>query len=780
MLSGWVTQASGLALVAVALMVMGILATYTPHDPSFNTVTGGDGPVGNMLGMTGAAIADLFLQLFGLGAWLIPLSLASWGSRLLATARKLERLWLRLMLVLCGLLLVSIGLANVPPTFVLALPSALHGAAGALGGSVGRLMLDGLLESIGLLGGDRLRWFVPLISGGFGGLCVFFGLGFSPGEWRAMGSFLWRLRTVARGAIAGVSEKVHRSEERHRPEPHKEKSPSVPFERVEPTFAAKAEIKTDTPEAPVESAPPGTPPEEPAVTVESEAPESVPPVRQEAEESSFELPRLDFLAAPPQRPATAENEYVLTQNARLLETVLADFGVNGSIIKVRAGPVVTLYELEPAPGIKSSRVIGLADDIAHAMNVPMARIAIMPGRSVIGIELPNGKRESVYLRELLASEAFERAPARLTLALGKDTGGQPMMIDLARMPHLLLAGVPDSGKMVTINTMILSLLYRLRPTECRMILIDSKMLELSIYEGIPHLLTPVITESGKAVLALKWAVHEMENRYRAMSQLSARNINGFNQYLADTQSRGETLSRTVQTGFDAQTGDPIYEKQELDLKPLPFIVIVIAEFADLLSTAGRKAEASIQRLAQMARSAGIHLIMATDHPSPEVMTETIKTSFPSRICFRLPSKIDSRLVLNEQGAEQLLEHNDMLYLAAGGQITRMHNPGVSGKEVEAVAEHLRHQSNPDYVKEVTETETIGLVVEEGSLEAFYEQAVDLVIKEGKVSISFIQHSLQIGYSHAARLIERMEQEGVISRANHVGQREVLMPHHDRS
>ncbi|HLO78965.1 MAG TPA: FtsK/SpoIIIE domain-containing protein, partial [Magnetospirillum sp.] len=407
------------------------------------------------------------------------------------------------------------------------------------------------------------------------------------------------------------------------------------------------------------------------------------------------------------------------------------------------------------------------------------RIATIPGRSVIGIELPNSRREVVFLRELLASEAFEKAPAKLTLVLGKDIGGAPVMVDLARMPHLLIAGTTGSGKSVAVNTMILSLLYRLTPDECRLIMIDPKMLELSVYDGIPHLLAPVVTEPGKAVVALKWAVREMEDRYRAMSQLGVRNIAGYNQRLAEARERGEQLTRTVQTGFDPDTGKPIYEDQLLELTSLPFIVVIVDEMADLMLVAGKDIEAAVQRLAQMARAAGIHLIMATQRPSVDVITGTIKANFPTRISFQVTSKIDSRTILGEQGAEQLLGQGDMLYMAAGGRITRVHGPFVSDQEVEKVVEHLRHQGEPNYVEAVTEEEEMMAGADMGggggsSGDDLYDQAVALVAREGKASTSFIQRHLQIGYNRAARLIERMETEGVVGKPNHVGKREVLV------
>jgi S-DNA-T family DNA segregation ATPase FtsK/SpoIIIE len=502
---------------------------------------------------------------------------------------------------------------------------------------------------------------------------------------------------------------------------------------------------------------------------------------------TYELPSLELLTRPdPTKRPAAVDPKALEQNAAALETVLADFGVRGQIVKVNPGPVVTLYELEPAPGTKSSRVIGLADDIARSMSAISVRVAVVPGRNVIGIELPNEKREIVLLREVLASEAMEKGSAKLGLVLGKDIGGAPIIADLAKMPHLLVAGTTGSGKSVAINTMILSLLFRLPPDKVRFIMVDPKMLELSIYEGIPHLLAPVVTEPKKAVVALKWAVREMEDRYRAMSKVGVRNIEGYNQRLREAKARGEVLTRRVQTGFDPDTGKPIFEDQPIDLIELPYIVVIVDEMADLMLVAGKEIEATIQRLAQMARAAGIHLIMATQRPSVDVITGTIKANFPTRISFQVTSKIDSRTILGEGGAEQLLGQGDMLHMAGGGRITRVHGPFVSDGEVEDVVKHLKAQGEPAYNDAVLEDQEEaggdalafgGGDGEGGSGDDLYDQAVALVAREKKASTSFIQRHLQIGYNRAARLIEKMEQEGVVSPANHVGKREVLVGDH---
>ncbi|MEF2073410.1 DNA translocase FtsK [Consotaella aegiceratis] len=505
----------------------------------------------------------------------------------------------------------------------------------------------------------------------------------------------------------------------------------------------------------------------------------------------FEMPSIEFLMLPKSRGRDASMSMeALQENARLLEGVLEDFGVKGEIIEVRPGPVVTLYELEPAPGIKSSRVIGLADDIARSMSAVAARVAVIPGKNAIGIELPNQRRETVYLREMIASESFAANKGKLPITLGKTIGGEPVIADLAKMPHLLVAGTTGSGKSVAINTMILSLLYRMTPEQCRLIMIDPKMLELSVYDGIPHLLSPVVTDPKKAVVALKWTVREMEDRYRKMSKVGVRNIDGFNTRVRQAMEKGETISRTVQTGFDRESGEPIFESEEFDLEPLPYIVVIIDEMADLMMVAGKDIEGAVQRLAQMARAAGIHVIMATQRPSVDVITGTIKANFPTRISFQVTSKIDSRTILGEQGAEQLLGMGDMLFMAGGGRIQRVHGPFVDDNEVEQIVAHLKNQGVPDYLDAILEDDEDGDggssggssggggsgSVDEGA--DLYDQAVAVVLRDGKASTSYIQRRLGIGYNRAASIIERMEQEGVVGPANHAGKREILVPTED--
>ena len=506
-------------------------------------------------------------------------------------------------------------------------------------------------------------------------------------------------------------------------------------------------------------------------------------------QDDYQLPALQLLSEPTASHLAEVSREALEQNAAMLESTLEDFGVRGEIINVRPGPVVTLYELEPAPGTKSSRVIGLADDIARSMSAVSARVAVVQGRNAIGIELPNVKRDTVFLRELLASRDFESSKQKLALCLGKTIGGEPVIADLAKMPHLLVAGTSGSGKSVAINTMILSILYRMSPEQCRMIMVDPKMLELSVYDGIPHLLSPVVTDPKKAVVALKWAVREMEDRYRKMSKMGVRNIDGFNARVAEATARGEVITRSIQTGFDRETGEAIFEEEEMNLDPLPYIVVIVDEMADLMMVAGKEIEGAIQRLAQMARAAGIHLIMATQRPSVDVITGTIKANFPTRISFQVTSKIDSRTILGEMGAEQLLGQGDMLYMAGGGRITRVHGPFVSDDEVEHVVAHLKTQGRPAYLDAVTSEEDEGgsggggsddggAVFDKGSFgdpgADLYDQAVAVVLRDKKASTSYIQRRLQIGYNRAASLMERMENEGIVGAPNNAGKREILM------
>ena len=540
-----------------------------------------------------------------------------------------------------------------------------------------------------------------------------------------------------------------------------------PVEQVQPVERIAAEPRF-TPRAPIQASQP----------MFREAPVFA--------EGEYEYPSIDLLQEARVQQTTTMTPEALEQSAGLLESVLEDFGIKGEIIDVRPGPVVTLYEFEPAPGVKSSRVIGLSDDIARSMSALSARVAVVPGRNVIGIELPNPVRETVYLRELIEATDYAETRQKLALCLGKTIGGEPVIAELAKMPHLLVAGTTGSGKSVAINTMILSLLYRLKPEECRLIMVDPKMLELSVYDGIPHLLTPVVTDPKKAVMALKWAVREMEDRYRKMSRLGVRNIDGYNARAAAARAKGETVFCNVQSGFDRATGEAVYEQEEMDLTAMPYIVVIVDEMADLMMVAGKEIEGAIQRLAQMARAAGIHLIMATQRPSVDVITGTIKANFPTRISFQVTSKIDSRTILGEQGAEHLLGQGDMLHMMGGGRIARVHGPFVSDEEVEKVVAHLKTQGRPEYLGTVTEDadETGEEVEEEAAVfdktamgeddsDDLYEKAVKVVMRDKKCSTSYIQRRLSVGYNRAASLVERMEQEGIVGPANHVGKRAII-------
>ncbi|NOZ42946.1 MAG: cell division protein FtsK, partial [Alphaproteobacteria bacterium] len=605
-------------------------------------------------------------------------------------------------------------------------------------------------------------------------------LGLDRHEWRAMGrAIVWGLTRIWHGSRRGyqfLKEKLRISRNIPRGQ-HRESKPAVtePVLKDADKSAARKSI-------PVVDRKPGHDPKSRREARERE------PMFDLGDTDNFALPPLNLLSkAKPLQAKDRLTRDALEQNARMLESVLDDFGVKGEIIKVRPGPVVTLYELEPAPGTKSTRVINLADDIARSMCADSARVAVVPGKNAIGIELPNSKRELVVLREQFASTAYEESKAMLPLCMGKDIGGAPVVADLASMPHLLVAGTTGSGKSVAINVMILSLLYKKTPAECRLIMVDPKMLELSVYDDIPHLLTPVVTDPARAVVALKWAVREMEQRYRALSKLQVRNIGAYNKRLTDARKKGEKIIHKVQTGFDHETGDPIYEEEEIDLTPLPMIVVIVDEMADLMLVAGKDIEALIQRLAQMARAAGIHLIMATQRPSVDVITGTIKANFPTRISFQVTSKIDSRTILGEQGAEQLLGMGDMLFMAGGGRIRRVHGPFVSDGEVERVVTELKKQGKPDYLENITEEPDEGfestflqhsqMTGAKPSGDDLYDRAVAIVARDRKASTSYIQRQLSIGYNRAANIIEKMERQGVVSAANRVGKREVLIEDH---
>ncbi|HTZ69058.1 MAG TPA: DNA translocase FtsK 4TM domain-containing protein [Acetobacteraceae bacterium] len=764
LISRRVAEIAGLLLAMGGIGMLLALATYNPRDPSLNTAT--SEPVSNIAGPAGSVLADFLLQGFGLAAVLPPLAMLVWAWRI-ASRRGVGNPWIRLLCLGCAV-------PSLAAAFAAAGHSVPFPTSAGLGGAGGHLLettaLDMASGWVGPVGGAMAL----LLGGLFALLMTAASFGLRWREWRSTARVAGGAARLGAGLAVWGGARVAAAAKAPAPGGALAGQPEL-SRRV--ATAARA-----APEAPAPARALGKAAAKAKVSMPEKRPHAARQDSLPLMEAGWNFPSLALLAAAPPPSVSGPSEESLQNNARLLESVLGDYGVQGAIREIRPGPVVTLYELEPAPGIRSARVIGLADDIARSLSVAAVRIATVPSRNAIGIEVPNAKRETVYLSELLECEAFVRHPARLPLALGKDISGAPIVADLARMPHLLIAGTTGSGKSVGINAMILSLLYKLPPDECRLILIDPKMLELSVYEGIPHLMAPVVTEPKKAVTALKWVVREMERRYRSMSQLGVRNVGGYNDRVEDARLKGEVISRRVQTGYDSETGKPTFEEQPLTLEKLPFIVVVIDEMADLMMVAGKDIEAAVQRLAQMARAAGIHVVMATQRPSVDVITGTIKANFPTRISFQVISKFDSRTILGEQGAEQLLGSGDMLYMMGGGRITRVHGPFVTDREVEDVVAFLREQGEPAYLDEVTETgdddsdgtggfSLPGMADGEVGL---YDQAVAIVAREGKASTSFIQRHLQIGYNRAAKLIEQMEKEGVVSTANHVGKREVLV------
>lgn len=801
-------ELSALLLAGLALFLWLAFISYDAGDPSFNTSVSKGLSVENWMGLNGAYIADIGLQSLGYAVYLLPLILLGWSARLFQKL-PIEALNRRLLSLFGGVIAASLALSPWPDFLDVGYP-----ASGALGvlfyenarifiastvGRFGDYFITTAFTLLALLGLayashiSRARW-VQMGQG------ILFGLlALIKGVIQLVRSFMgWvnryglkddkaqattQLRKTRFPIKAWVATKLSAWQERRA---EKEET------RIDPVLDKRAQ----TVEAPKK---PLTPPKLRQAEPESEdketqqrnfqivAPQKVQtqkqsgPAKTAQSSEGFTLPALDLLQMA-ERSEDALSKEELEEQAERLQDVLEDFGIKGEIVKVHPGPVVTLYELEPAPGTKSSRVISLSEDIARSMEAISVRAAVIPGKNAIGIEIPNHSRETVFLRELLSTKDYSQTKCRLPLVLGKDIGGHPIIADLAKMPHLLVAGTTGSGKSVAVNTMILSLLYNHTPDKCRFIMVDPKMLELSIYDGIPHLLSPVVTEPGKAVVALKWAVREMEERYRAMSKLGVRNIDGYNQRIKKAIEKGEVLTRKVQTGFDADTGKPVFEEQPIELVELPYIVIIVDEFADLMMVAGKDVEAAIQRLAQMARAAGLHLIMATQRPSVDVVTGTVKANFPSRISFQVSSKIDSRTILGESGAEHLLGMGDMLYMASGGRVTRVHGPFASDAEVEDVVKYLKTQGAPNYVEDVTDESSgggdiLGLFGDEDEKDGYdelYDEAVAIVAREQKASTSYLQRQLQIGYNRAARIIEQMEKDGVVGKANHVGKREILI------
>ncbi|MEM7192125.1 MAG: DNA translocase FtsK, partial [Pseudomonadota bacterium] len=785
------------------------LASWSVHDPSLNNAT----PVvpRNLLGPWGAIIADLGIQSLGIATIFFVLPLAAWGWHLIA-GNSPGKIRYRLLAWPAASLLLAAAFAGLPQPKSWPLPNG-------LGGILGDFVLAGAHVIGPFLPDAAVAFVAGLIFLITGFALLFFACGTSASklialwaprpsaaeEWanawvgagmhvaidsvsRARRLFRRKSKAAEAGEDLEADEPCEADGRVFAPAQEEPKLLTYDDGRIEPSFGPAPLIADPYGEGPASETYADTPL---APNADYRITRTEEPVRKSIRRKTkiaaspgggpFDPPSLKLLQQKPRvSRGDAVSDETLQENARELEGVLQDFGVKGEITNVRPGPVVTLYELEPAPGTKSSRVIGLADDIARSMSAIAARVAVVPGRNAIGIELPNERREMVMLRELFESADFQQTDARLALSLGKTIGGEPMVADLSRMPHLLIAGTTGSGKSVGINTMILSLLFRLSPEQCKFIMIDPKMLELSVYDGIPHLLAPVVTDPKKAVVALKWTVREMEERYKRMSKLGVRDIKGYNARIAQAEAKGEALTRTVQTGFDRETGQAIYEQEEMDYEAMPYIVVIVDEMADLMMVAGKDIEAAVQRLAQMARAAGIHLITATQRPSVDVITGTIKANFPTRISFMVTSKIDSRTILGEQGAEQLLGQGDMLYMAGGGRIIRVHGPFVSDDEVEKVVRHLKKQGVPAYLDAITEDDEAGGEDTGGGSDYgdsgndLYDQAVAVVLRDKKVSTSYIQRRLGIGYNRAATLIERMETEGLIGAANHAGKREILV------
>jgi S-DNA-T family DNA segregation ATPase FtsK/SpoIIIE len=759
------------------------------HDPSFNNAT--RAAPRNLLGHWGAVVADLTIQSIGLASIILFLPLAAWGWHIVFRTVPNRRRF-RLLSWPAAVMLLSAALAALPQPKSWPLPNGLGGIFG-----------DFFMAAAHIIGPFFPEAAVSFVAGiAFlivGTMLLLFACGTSTSRlielWAPRSTVAGEWASASLGAVVHfamlVASKLRRlMPSRARDDGEEDYEDNTEEQRFEPEEAevdAEGRIEPSFGPAPItedfedEGEEDITAPNYRITrTATKEKKKHTGLSRSPRSDEPYDPPSIKLLQQVRGNRGRGMSDEVLQENARELEGVLQDFGVKGEITNVRPGPVVTLYELEPAPGTKSSRVIGLADDIARSMSAVATRVAVVPGRNAIGIELPNDRREVVLLRELLETSDFEDTDARLALALGKNIGGEPIIVDLSRMPHLLIAGTTGSGKSVGINTMILSLLYRLSPDQCKFIMIDPKMLELSAYDGIPHLLAPVVTDPKKAVVALKWTVREMEERYKRMSKLGVRDIKGYNARILHAEAKGEVLTRTVQTGFDRATGRAIYEQEEMDYDAMPYIVVIVDEMADLMMVAGKDIEAAVQRLAQMARAAGIHLITATQRPSVDVITGTIKANFPTRVSFQVTSKIDSRTILGEQGAEQLLGQGDMLYMAGGGRIMRVHGPFVADDEVEKVVRHLKKQGVPAYLEAVTEEEDDGEEDSEGGEEfgesgnELYDQAVAIVLRDRKASTSYVQRRLGIGYNRAASLVERMENEGLIGPANHAGRREILV------
>ena len=710
----------GISLMAIGALGLIAIISYNALDKSLNTIS--DAPPENILGIPGSYASDIMVQFFGILSIVVPATFVIFGFYKII--KKLKAPWIKLVLILVGLFFLS------------SLFEKLYEAGGVLG-SLALNEIESIIYKISLgvnvnlLESNIFIYVFFTLIGVLSSLLITYGL--LPSTSPDYSNYSMGAKEI----IEEIPEKVTKIKKKKRtifqPIIKKEK-------KVNKTVAEKS-------------------------------------LQDHEVTNGYVLPGLDLLSeVPSERKESKVSDKQINQNRDLLTTTLNDFGINGKIISVNPGPFVTLYELEPAPGVKSSRVISLADDISRSMSSISARIAVIPGKNSIGIELPNYNKETVYLREILESNIFVSKDDGIPLSLGKNIGGEPTIADLSRMPHLMIAGTTGSGKSVGINGMILSILYRFRPDECRLIMVDPKMIELSVYDGIPHLLSPVITNPKKAVVGLKWVVREMDDRYNRMSKLSVRTMEAFNEKAEEYRRKGKKFKRKIHTGYDDETGQPLYSEEEIEAKRMPFIVVVIDEMADLMLVARNDIEHLVQSLAQKARAAGIHLIMATQRPSVDVVTGTIKANFPTRIAFQVASKIDSRTILNEMGAEQLLGRGDMLYMSDGGKVVRVHGPFVSDDEVERVVGFIRKQETPEYIESITKEDGDGgntLSPQDDSEDALFSQAVSIIIKDKRVSTSYIQRKLQIGYNRAARIIEEMEEKGIISEPNSQGKREII-------
>ena len=742
-ISNRLAEISGLVFLGLAFLTFGVLFSYSSLDPSFNNIT--DQEAQNILGFTGAKIADLLIQILGSSSYLLMLFFLTWSYRLIIF-KKLPYFIINLFSSITSLLIIDL-------IFLTYDVQILHGF---LSLEIFNSLIEPLLIKNNLYLEITLTFTLSIL------FLTFFliACALDQKDWKTIFFTIWLGCKLIFKNIIILSKYVFSKKQDHNFKLNKKINLPVE-EKIEPKIDFES-IKNESVSK--------------YISPEKVSADIIQKKMAFSEDINYTPPIIDILSTPPTVSTSLVSKEEMDANAIRLQEILADFKIEGKIINVNPGPVVTMYELQPAPGTKASKIIGLSDDIARNMSAVSARVAVIPGKNVIGIEMPNKTQEAVFLSELFKKEKFISSQANLLLALGKDIAGNAYFADLATMPHLLIAGTTGSGKSVGINVMILSILFRLSPEECKFILIDPKMLELSVYEGVPHLITPVVTNPKKAITALKWVVKEMEGRYQKMSLLGVRNIESYNQRIKEAIKNNETISRKIPAGLNPDTGQPKYENINIDLHKMPFIVVVVDEMADLMMVAGKEIEHTIQRLSQMARAAGIHLIMATQRPSVDVITGTIKANFPTRISFQVSSKFDSRTILGAEGSERLLGKGDMLLMMGGGRTTRIHGPFVSDKEVEEIVASLKKQGLPEFIEDITKEEDENEISQDGddsNKDELFQQCLDIISREGKASTSLLQRKLQIGYNRAARIMDQLEDNGFISPANHVGKREVF-------